>query len=263
MYYIDYHNHSILSFDGKFSLEEMAEHMVRAGIHEMCLTDHWDLLDEHGARQYDYDWAPALAQFDRVRPRFEGRLRMKLGLEYGMGHLDPAVSQRILAQPRLDFVIGSVHNYSPEQGCGDLYLADMSTPQACAHMLEDYFSSLEQLARTPYFDVLGHIPYPLRYMGGKISILDWMDRVEPILQAVIDSGRGIEVNTNRGRQLEEWPPILTRYKALGGEILTVGSDSHETAYAGAAVPAVYELLRSLGFRAVCTYEKHKPTFIDI
>lgn len=263
MYYTDYHNHSILSFDGEIPLPIMAEHMVKAGIHEMCITDHWDLLDEHGQRQYDYDWAPAIAQFDETAAQFEGRLKMKLGLEFGMGHLDPPVSDRIMAQPRLDFVIGSVHNFSPEQGCGDIFVADHSTSESCAATLEDYFFSMEKLVKTPYYDVLGHIIYPLRYMGNNASILSWMDHVEVLLKEVIQSGRGIEVNTNRARQIKEWIPVLKLYKQLGGEILTLGSDAHEPIHAGLGIPETCELLKSLGFNAICTYEKHKPTFVDI
>lgn len=263
MYYTDYHCHSILSMDGRVPLSVMAEHMLRAGIQEMCVTDHCDALDENGRPIAGYNWPAALAQYDETVPRLEGRLTIRLGLEYGMGHLDPALSERILSQPRLDFVIGSIHNFSPERGGADLVCADLSTPAACASLLDDYFTSMEKLAVSPYFDILGHILYPLRYMNGMAVIDPYLDRVSEILRAVIASGRGIEVNTYRGRTVAEWEPVLRRYKDLGGELLTVGSDAHDPAHAGGGVPAAYDLLRSLGFRAVCAYEKHSPVFVDL
>lgn len=263
MYYTDYHCHSILSMDGRVPLSVLAEHMLQAGIREMCLTDHCDVLDENGRPISGYDWPAAIAQYDETVPQFEGRLKLRLGLEYGMGHLDPALSEQILSQPRLDFVIGSVHNLSPERGGIDLFFADLSTPRSCAAALDDYFTSMEKLAATPYFDILGHIIYPLRYMKGMARIDPYLDRVTEILRTVIASGRGIELNTYRGRTVAEWEPVLRRYKELGGELITVGSDAHDPACAGGGVPAAYDLLRSLGFRAVCTYERRKPAFIDL
>lgn len=264
MYYIDYHDHTKCSFDSTAELADMVLAAQAAGIREMCVTDHCDLVDENGKRVYGLDWSPLLEQFDRVQTTLPGSgFTLKLGLEFGMGHIDPPCAEKILAQPALDFVIGSVHNYSPERGSGDFYLSDMSTPQACAAILEDYFFSLEQLSRSPYYDILGHIIYPLRYMNGNAVITDWMEPVSQILKNVISSGRGIECNTNRGTQLEEWLPVLRRYRELGGELLTTGSDAHVPGDMGKGIPAAYELLKSLGFSYVCTYEKHKPNFIHI
>lgn len=263
MYYTDYHCHSILSMDGRVPLSVMARHMARAGIQEMCVTDHCDLLDENGHPVHDYDWPAAVKQFDETCPLFEGTLTLKLGLEFGMGHIDPAASEKILSEPRLDFVIGSIHNLAPEKGGIDLFFADLSTPAACAAALDDYFSSMEKLVRTPYFDILGHIIYPLRYMNGLAVIDPYLDRVTEIMRTVIHSDRGIELNTYRGHTVQEWTPVLRRYKDIGGAIITVGSDAHDPAHAGGGVPAAYDLLKSLGFQHICTYEKRVPRFIPI
>ena len=264
MHDIDYHTHSRCSFDSEAPLTDMVRAAQAAGLRELCVTDHCDLLDEHANRVYGWDWPRSLAQFDEARESLakEG-FTLRLGLEFGMGHIDPSCSQAILAQPRLDFVIGSVHNFSPEKGGGDFYYADMSTPTACAAILEDYFSSMEQLVLTPWFDILGHIIYPLRYMGVNASIHPWMDRISAILETVIDSGRGIEVNTWCGRTITGWEPVLRRYKELGGELITVGSDAHAPANVGAGIPEAYDLLKALGFQAVCVYDKRRPAFIDL
>lgn len=264
MYYIDYHTHSRCSFDSDASLTHMVRAAQAAGMRELCVTDHCDLVDEHGQRVCAWDWNKSLAQFDDARQKLarEG-FTLRLGLEFGMGHIDPPCSGTILSQPRLDFVIGSIHNYSPQKGSGDFYYADMSTPEACAAILDDYFFSMEQLVQSPWFDILGHIIYPLRYMGGNATIHPWMDRVSDIMKTVIDSGRGIEVNTWCGRTIAGWEPVLRRYKDLGGQIITVGSDAHAPANVGAGIPEAYDLLKALGFKAVCIYDKHTPAFIDL
>lgn len=263
MYLIDYHTHSHLSMDGQVPLSVVAEHALRAGISELCITDHCDTIDQYANRVYDYDWPAALAQFHETVPQFEGKLKLKLGLEYGMGHVDPPVSEKILAQPELDFVIGSVHNLSPERSGKDLFYMDFSTAESCSAALDDYFDSMEKLADTPYYDVLGHIIYPLRYMNGLVTIHPWLDRATELMRTAVQSGRGIEVNTYRGRTVADWTPVLERYKDVGGEIITVGSDAHDPTYAGAGIAEAYELLKSLGFRYVTIYEKRKPQMITL
>lgn len=263
MYLIDYHTHSRLSMDGQVPLAVLAEHAAQAGVAELCVTDHCDLLDAEARRVYDYDWTEGVKQFRETVPRFEGRLKLKLGLEYGMGHIEPACSDRILSLPELDFVIGSVHNLSPEKGGEDLFFMDFSTAEACVRVLEDYFASLEKLVLTPYYDVVGHIIYPLRYMHGNATIHPWLDRATDLMKEAVKRGKGIEVNTYRGLTVEDWRPVLERYRDIGGEIVTVGSDAHDPIHAGRGIREAYGLLRELGFRWVTTYEKRQPNMISI
>lgn len=113
-YFIDYHTHSQLSPDSSVPLEQQAEAAVRSGLSELCITDHYDTVGLHGSPMEPYDWAPAVEQFQRVRAQFQGRLTLRLGLEFGSGHLDG--SALAAAPPELDFVIGSVHNRSLAAG---------------------------------------------------------------------------------------------------------------------------------------------------
>ena len=211
-----------------------------------------------------HDWAPAVEQFQRVRAQFQGRLTLRLGLEFGSGHLDGSALSA--APPELDFVIGSVHNRSPAAGGDDFYHGDYDSPAACYQALDDYVSSLEQLAPTSTYDVLGHIIYPLRYMAcgcPEISMDRYTDRIRAVLAIAIASGRGMELNTYNGRTLAEWRPWLVLYRELGGEILTVGSDAHVPETIGAGVNAAYDLIRAAGFRYITVYEGRKPRFVKL
>ena len=263
MYLTEYHCHSILSPDGFVPLAEMAEHAVAMGLSELCITDHCDLLDSHANRVHEYDWAPAVAQFRETAARFEGRLKLKLGVEFGMGHLCPAESEAILSQPALDFVIGSVHNLCEEKGGTDFYYVEYHTPQDCFAALDDYFDSLDKLVQTDYYDVLGHIIYPLRYMHGLGSMEPYYDRIAALVRTAVERGKGIEVNTYRGKTVDEWRPVLERYKNAGGEIVTVGSDAHRPEHVGLGVRETYDLLKDVGFRYVAVYDKRKPEMVKL
>ena len=135
-----------------------------------------------------------------------------------------------------------------------------ATVQACYDALDDYFASLALLAATDFYDVLAHLIYPLRYMQAPVTLNRYQDAIRAILRTAVEKGRGMEVNTCRGRTLEEWRPILALYRDCGGELVTVGSDAHSPADVGKGVRAACALLRECGFRRVCTYEKHQPVF---
>lgn len=68
MYLSDYHTHSRLSFDAHAPLSELAEAAADAGLDELCVTDHFDFLDENGVPAEGYDWAPAVAQHQQASP---------------------------------------------------------------------------------------------------------------------------------------------------------------------------------------------------
>ena len=263
MYLTDYHTHSYLSPDGYVPLAEMAQAAVDAGLSELCITDHCDLLTGHGQPVDSYPWAPAVRQFRETAPQFEGRLKLKLGIEFGSGHLDPAAAQAILSQPELDFVIGSVHNMSPDTGGLDFYYMEYSSRSDCDAALDNYFDSMDKLARTDFYDVLGHIIYPLRYMHGLGSMDPYYDRIYQLLATAARMGRGIEVNTYRGGTVAEWRPVLERWREVGGELVTVGSDAHRPEHVGLGVREACGLLRDEGFRYVTVYEKRKPRQIPL
>lgn len=264
MYYTDYHAHSLLSPDGHAPLTAMADAAVAAGLAEFCLTDHYDLQGERGGRNPPYDWAPALEQLHAARPRYAGGLKLRLGIELGGIPTDPAYCQALLDQPELDFVIGSLHNMSPQAGGMDFYFQDYSDEAVCYAALDDYFASMATLAALPeLYDVLGHIIYPLRYMPPTITLDRYWDAIEAILRTVIAVGRGIELNTYCGRTVEPWRPLLARYRALGGTLITVGADAHTPNNVGKGIPQAYALLEETGFDAVTVYERRRPTQIKL
>ena len=57
--------------------------------------------------------------------------------------------------------------------------------------------------------------------------------------------------------------MLERYKELGGEILTIGSDAHKAVDICSGFDKAYEILDYLGFKYVCLFEKRKCKFIKV
>lgn len=266
MFLADYHTHSVCSMDGEFPLSAIAESAAAAGLSELCVTDHCDLLSPEGTLMPDYDWTPALTQFEKTAPC--APLSLRLGLELGNANACPERARAIVNRAELDFIIGSLHNHTVAAGGTDLYYEDYRSADFCYAVLDDYFTAMEELVPlSDCYDVLGHIIYPLRYMclrDGQVVTLDrYADRLSAILRTAISLGRGIEVNTWCGRTVENWRELLTTYRTLGGEIVTAGSDAHAPKNVGKGIANAYELLRSVGFRYVCVYRHRKPEFVAL
>lgn len=268
LYLTDYHTHTCCSFDSETPLAAQLEQAQKIGLHELCTTDHCDLIDEHGRRVYGLDWTPILEQYECARSALPKSFRLMLGLEMGMSQTEPECARRILSGAPLDFVIGSVHNLSAEAGGTDLYCLRYNTQENCIAALDNYFDSLEELSRLPdCYDVLGHIIYPLRYMtgaqGGPPSLDRWQEQLRRIFMNAVQADRGIEVNTYCGRTLSPWRPVLDLYRECGGKLLTFGSDAHNVENLGKGMAEAQLLAREAGFDTLAVYRQRVPTLIKL
>lgn len=267
MYRSDYHLHTLISSDSPAALEQQAQAALKAGLQELCVTDHWNLLDQQGASlPHTRSWAESIEQLQQARQQFGTQLEIRLGVEVGNGEIDPAGVREGLAQAgeELDFVIGSLHNMSLGSGGLGIYTAAhqcLQIEEGIA-MLDDYMDTLTALTATDTFDVLGHVIYPLRYLPQQwqLTLKPYEEQLRELFIRLIQSGRGIEMNTTQGNTIEDWTEVLQLYRDCGGEILTVGSDAHRPEWIGAGFSQAYALLKNLGFRWICTYRNRKPEF---
>lgn len=264
MYLADTHTHSTVSFDGHSSRAEMVRAAVAAGLDYLCFTDHYDVINEKGEDCPHYDWAPARREHREALRAVSGTFELRYGLELGNAPANFAAAEEALTEPGLDFVIGSIHNASRPQGGIDYYYVDYAKePEKAEVHLLDYLESLKTLTKWGNYDALGHIPYPLRYMaqraGLDIGLERYQDLLDDILRAAAQAGKAIEVNTYRGRGgLEDYAPLLRRFRALGGELVTCGADAHRAEDVGKGLREAYALLEACGCRYVTVYRERKP-----
>ena len=118
---------------------------------------------------------------------------------------------------------------------------------------------------------MGHLTYPLRYIEGDhgipVDLSKHQEAIDGIFRALIDSGKALEVNTSGlrqkiGRALPDLP-LVRRYRELGGELVTLGSDAHCVEDLGKGIEAGMDLLREAGFRHFAVYEQHKPILLPL
>ena len=257
----DFHMHSTVSYDGFGAPLAMAQAAKEAGLKEICFTDHLDymhvpLYGEMKFRVENYNHA-----YDGLQ--VEG-IVIRNGVEIGMTPWNMEEVKCDLQQRRYDFVLGSVHFFDDI----DPYLDEAVWKEHTQEWVERrYFEELLACVRChDDFDVLGHLTYISKVGANpnprKIALAEYQDAVDEVLKLLVSKGKGMEVNTSGMSRFGDYLPgeeYLRRFKELGGEIVTVGSDSHNTDRVGEHTFAVCQMLKDI-FGHVCTFEGRKPIF---
>ena len=264
----DCHLHSSHSGDSTAPMEEMILQGISQGLTTMCFTEHNDFdypvteLDPEGKFELNTD--AYLYDLIRLREKYEGQIRLLFGLELG---LQPSVVRKnaILAKSYdFDFIIASSHLVRGR----DPYYPEYYEGRTDEEAYREYFESiLENIRKFSNFDVYGHLDYVVRYGRTRdehYSYAQYSDIFDEILKLLIEKEKGIELNTGglkKGmRDVHPCTDVIKRYKELGGEIITIGSDSHDTQHIAESFDRASEILKSCGFTYYTIFEKRVPEF---
>lgn len=261
----DYHIHSSFSFDSQAAMEDTVRMAIKRGLSEIAFTDHYDPYAA-APEAPDYDINEFFKEIERVREKYAGQINIIAGIEAGQAQLYGEHIAQFLTKYPFDFVIGSVHNVT-----GDIDLAFETYTLANVHFwLERYFLEAQKAARTGLYDVFGHLNYICRYINKQeipITIHDYEDLAILVLREIIAQGKGIEINvsTLRDKNPMTLPSIelIKKYRSMGGEILTIGSDAHISAHVGVGIEKGLELAKRAGFKYITVFRNRKPEFCKI
>ncbi|MBE6618457.1 MAG: histidinol-phosphatase HisJ family protein [Ruminococcaceae bacterium] len=261
----DYHMHSCVSFDSEATPEEMVRAAESAGLSEICFTDHYDFNDLTGEAAYPFTIENYRIAYEKLR---SDKIKIRRGVEFGLTPKNQAELSRLLGSYSFDFVIGSIHYvhgsdpYYPEFWSG-LDSADKAFEKYLLHILDCVSAHSD-------FDVLGHLNYVCRYVSRSphgldkkyLNYGDFSDICDEIFKALIKKGKGLEINTSGYDDYGEFIPsiaFIKRFRELGGEIITVGSDAHFPSRVGERITEATEIAKDI-FGYVCTFENRKPIF---
>lgn len=256
----DFHMHSRVSFDGQDTGEALAKAALKAGLKEICFTDHIDYDPFATEQTMVFDTAVYNAEYDNLEVP---GLIIRRGLEFGMAPDNATQFAEDLTRRPFDFVLGSVHFVDGLDVYFTPFWEGKTVFQAERRYLEETLACVQ--AHDAY-DVLAHLnfiskatanpgPRPLPY-GEHREIVD------EILKILVSKGKGMEINTSGVDKCGGYLPtadILRRFHELGGEIVTVGSDAHTCSRVGQYSFEACEILKDI-FGYVCTFENRKPIF---
>lgn len=275
--FCDYHTHTIFSDDSEYPMEECVKDAISLRIKEICFTDHvdygvkYDLKDlkpeEVEGKVLNVDFEKYFPEIERVKELYKGKISIKTGLESGVQKQTIPQYEELFKKYPFDFIIMSVHEIDNKE----LWNHSFQDGKTEAEYYSLYFENIYYLVQNFHnYSVLGHLDLLKRYdeKDGYNPFVENKEIITKILKYIIADGKGIELNTSTKKyHLDDLMPsrdILRLYLELGGEILTIGSDSHcKKDLTNSHIEELKQELREIGFKKFCTFEKMQPTFHEL
>lgn len=271
----DYHVHTAYSDDSNYPMEDVVKDAIRLNLEEIAFTDHVDYgvkpdrnSNEMPPRFYkglpivNVDYPAYFAEIANLKEKYGHKIRIVAGLEFGVQVHTIERYEILFSQWPLEFVILSIHQVEDKE----FWTQDFQRGRTQKEFqLRQYQELLDVVRLYKNYSVIGHIDSIKRYdQNEEFPFMQYRDILEEVFKIVIADGKGIEVNTSSERYgLPDFQPstdILRLYRDCGGEIITVGSDSHKPNHLASYIKVARDQLRDLGFRYTCSFQDMKPIF---
>ena len=286
--YADYHLHCEYSDDSNEPMENQIQKAITLGLDEMCFTDHvdygikrdWDDPEgiiirhavEHG-KEVDLvlanvNYPKYFEALNMYQKKYASSISIKKGLEFGIQSITVDAYEKLYAsyQDDLDFVLFSMHQVNNLE----FWTQDFQKGKTQKEYNDEYYKEIYQTMQIfHHYSCLAHLDLLARYdENGIYPFENEKDIIAEILKYAIRDGKGIEINTSSWKYgIKDTQPsraILKLYKDLGGKIITVGSDAHETKYLASHIKDAYAILKNeIGINEICTFDHMQPIFHKI
>lgn len=264
----DYHMHSHNSGDSTAPMGDMVRSAIEKGLKEICFTEHLDLdypdFPDLPPEKFDLNIPAYKNELLKYKERYKDKITVKFGIEVGMQPQVTDENMKIVGENDFDFVIASVHLVDKR----DPFYADFWSQGSVEDTFRRYFEiTSENIKLFTDFDVLGHLDYIARYVpegDTTYSYERFKDQIDEILSYLARNGKGLDFNSkvlSRGDNLlpNPCPAALKRFKELGGEIITFGSDAHRPETIGCEFEKMRQIALECGFTHYYTFDHRVPT----
>jgi len=258
----DYHVHTYYSDDSEVPMEQMVEQAISIGLDEIAFTEHVD----YGVKtDLNCNYEKYFNEIELMKQKYKNKLSIKAGIEFGVQvHTINLFEQDFKKYP-FDFVILSNHQIDDKE----FWTYEFQECKTQSQFQNAYYEAIyEVVQKYKNYSVLGHLDMIKRYdKYGDYPDENIIGIVTKILKQIIADEKGIEVNTSCFRYgLKDLTPsktILKLYYNLGGKIVTIGTDSHNKDYLGRNIIQVKDILKEIGFKQFCTFDKMQPIYWNL
>lgn len=266
MFLNDYHVHSSFSGDSQAPMRTVIEHAIMTGIKNLCFTEHHD-IDLPADVSFLLDFNTYQETFFKLKSEYDQKISIYFGVELGIQpHLYDILS-KLAHQYPFDFILCSNHVANGIDPYLPVYFEGKTKEQAYFEYFDDILRNVKNYQD---YDVYGHLDYVIRYgpFEEKHYIYsEYQEVLDEILLTIINNGKGIELNASGFKyNLKDSHPssqVIKRYKELGGEIITVGSDAHRPEQLLNYFDSAQNILIDAGFKYYTIFKNRKPEFIKL
>lgn len=272
--FIDYHVHCDYSDDSHHLMEDVVKDAIELGLEEICFTDHVDYgvkpdwEDAHLAKIYrgesvlNVDYPRYFEEIKYLQEKYKGQLVIKKGLEFGIQMHTLDKFKALYDTYPMDFVLLSIHQIEDLE----FWTGDYQKGRSYEACYARYYQEMLDVVRSfSDYSCLAHMDLVRRYLDKEKDEFELCkEDITKILKTIIADGKGIEVNTSNVRYgingLTPSIEILKLYHQLGGKIITIGSDSHKKEHLGFNIEESKQILKDIGFKYYCTFDKMKAIY---
>lgn len=262
---VDSHVHCDYSDDCHIPALSQIERAIELGLKGIAFTDHYDIGYPNPRYTFEFDVSARRKNIHDMAIHYERKLSLLHGIEIGIQPHVINQSAEVIKNGQFDCVICSTHAVEGFSLCSQSGFFEGKTKQgAYNRYLDEIYSAISQFHE---YDIVGHIGYVRRYgpyANRSMPYKEFSDAIDRILKKVIEDGKGIEINTSGfayklGSTIPEID-IIVRYKQLGGEIITIGSDAHTKERVADNFDQALAILQHVGFNYVAYFKNRKPVF---
>jgi len=264
MIFTDTHTHSTFSRDSICSVEESVKASISIGLTGLSFTDHLDIgVPEDEVGDY-FDIPEQQLTIQKCIRKYETQIHIYTGVEVGLQKHCLQEIEKMISAHSFDIVVGSIHWVNHMDPYRGEYYTGKSIKESYREYLEFYIDCIKQYNN---FDVLGHYDYISRYAPYKektITYRAFKDHFDTLFTIAIENGKAIELNTrsflSRNGQIPPQfdPDVFKRYRELGGELVTLGSDAHDTVRLAADFEYYAARLKQCGISYLTHFKERKP-----
>lgn len=270
----DMHTHSENSHDAFTPVIKIARAEREKGVSIMAVTDHFDgfmFTKNPGFDAYSNQVA-AYEDAKAADAEMGDDFKVLTGIELGESFWFPEQTKKALELVPYDVVIGATHALRDHLSEGKLNLQQAFSQFKWEEMSREeidsfftrYFDDVLYTVQTQNIDILPHLGCPRGYIKRKCGWLmqyhEYKDVIRKILQTIIRRGIALEVQTSYWEDYGSTNPdpwVLEMYRDMGGYLITMSTDAHDTKRAGIHFPEVAALLKQMGFRNIFYLEKRR------
>ena len=247
----DSHIHTKFSADSKMTATEALARAEQLNI-GLVFTEHFDYDLELDGRKFSFDPPTYMNEYKNLRGK-----NLRLGVEVGLRKFARSVNENFIAQADFDFVIGSIHLVDDL----DIYYPEFYADKDKTTAYQKYFQHMIDEAAICNFDALGHIDYICRaapYDDPEIDYPTFQTQIDEVLKIIVERGKVLELNTRRFnniRAIRELIPVYKKYRELGGQFVTLGSDAHKVDAIGNYFSRAMDFIHELNLTLVTFRER--------
>jgi histidinol-phosphatase (PHP family) len=261
----DYHNHTSFSHDSEAPMASVIEAAIGKGLKSIAITDHYDPEYANPLKDTTIDLENYYRTLAAAAETYKDVIHIVKGIELGLQDQVTDKLQAVAARYAFDFILGSFHCADGMELYGEIFYAGRPAEEVYTKFYENCH---RVIAKYNNFDVMGHVNIIDRYANAIPPFKTYQVLVASIFKMLIENGKGIELNTSSIRygMGDHYTPtleMLSLYRSMGGEIITIGSDSHRAEDVGCDIGLAAELLKTVGFKYRTLFQDRKPVFVSL